>query len=195
MSFKKKSAASSSEERIDVYIKLSTGRVVPMMVGGSTTISSLCSQLSSNEPVPSSRISLKYQGKVLDKCKTVGEYGVCKETVLRVEILESRMLNIFIKTEESRSIPLTVESTSTVAELKKLIHTKENIAPYRQTLKVGGRVLSSGPASLEESGVDNESVLKLTVASEAATPASVLPGKNNEELNDDEKQVGQGGDL
>ena len=191
---KSKSAAASVEE-LDVYIKLTTGRVIPLKVNSSTTIASVCAQLRGHESsVPSARVGLKYQGKVLNKSKTVGEYGVCKETVLRVEIIPSRALNIFIKVESekagSRSIPLAVESTTTVTELKDKIKLLEDVDPCRQTIKHGSRVLSTGLLSLDEFGVDDESVLTLTVGSVAASSSSsVLPKKGNEELNEDEKQV------
>eukprot|EP00117_Sycon_ciliatum_P017077 scpid37354/ scgid5201/ Polyubiquitin; Ubiquitin; Ubiquitin-related len=180
-----------SPKEIDVYIKLSSGKVVPLKVNAATTIASVCAKIRGHESsVPSARLALKYQGEILAKSKTVGKYGVCKETVLRVEILESKPLNIFVKLEESsRVVPMKCESTNTVEELKNMINTAEGIAPRRQTLRVGSTVLSSPLSSLQECGVEDESVVKLEVSSEVVATA-VLPAKDATaaELNDEDKQ-------
>lgn len=184
-----KSLAASSDE-MDVYIKLTTGRVVPLKVGPSTTVSKLCQELRGHETaIAPSRLALKYQGKLLDKSKTVGEYGVTKETVLRVEVLPSRTLNIFIKMANGKVVPLTIENTSTVSQLKDMINDKEDIPTNRQQLSVGDRKLSSGLASLEEAGIDNEAVVQLKVREPDAACISAAAATAATEMDESEKEV------
>lgn len=162
--------------QVDVFVKLTSGKVVPLKVLATDTIASLCSAVSgADKSVPVSRISLKYTDKVLDKSKTVGDYGISKETILKVEVLPSRTVNVFVKTEEGKVVPLTLESTQTVRQLKAAVEEKEGVAAARQRLKLGGRELRSQLSSLEEAGVNQEAVITLEVEPAAAACAAVAP--------------------
>ena len=180
--------------QVDVFVKLSSGKVVPLKVLANDTIASLCAAVSgADASVPASRISLKYTDKVLDKSKTVGDYGISKETILKVEVLPSRTLNVFIKTEDGKVVPLALESTQTVAELKTAIEKKEGVEAARQKLKVGGRELRSQLASLEEAGVNQEAVISLEVESPlaASAAASVAPQTGLPKMSAARQQVGR----
>ena len=71
---------------IDVYVKMPSGRSAQYDVENTLRISGLCELVAKDEGVPANHIRLKYQGKVLDKEKTVGGYGVRVETILKVEV-------------------------------------------------------------------------------------------------------------
>ena len=178
--------------QVDVYVKLTSGRVVPLKVLATDTIASLCTHVASaDKSVPLARIALKYLDKCLDKSKTVAEYGIGKETILKVEVLASRELRVYVKLDSGRAVPFTIDSTRTVNQLKSAIEDAEDIAKNRQRLYLGSRELRSGLSTLEEVGVAQEAVLNLEVAAEAAAVASaaVTTPDRVPEIDDARQQV------
>jgi hypothetical protein len=176
--------------QVDVFVKLLSGKVIPLKVLANDTIASLCTAISgADSSIPASRISLKYTDKVLDKSKTVGDYGISKETILKVELLPSRTLNIFIKSEDGKVLPITLESTQTVAQLKAAVEEKEGTEVAKQKLKLGSRELKSNLATLEEAGVNQEAVISLETKSPVSVAeASVSPQLSLPEMSEQRQQ-------
>lgn len=72
---------------IDVYVKLPTGKAVSLQHWPADTVRDIAKKVAENEKVPESRVRLKYQGKTLDKSKTIAYLGICTETILKAEVL------------------------------------------------------------------------------------------------------------
>lgn len=71
---------------IDVYIKLPSGKAVSQQHWPADTVGQIVKKVSECEKVPEERIRIKYQGKTLDKTKTISYLGICAETILKVEV-------------------------------------------------------------------------------------------------------------
>lgn len=71
---------------IDVYVKLPSGKAISAQHHQCDTVRQVAAFVAKGEGVPESRVRLKYQGKTLDKTKTLGYLGVCAETILKGEV-------------------------------------------------------------------------------------------------------------
>ena len=71
---------------IDVYIKLPSGKAFSSQHLPSDTVRKIAEFVGKKEGVPEKRVRIKYQGKTLDKSKTVGYLGICAETILKAEV-------------------------------------------------------------------------------------------------------------
>ena len=80
---------------VDVYVKLPSGRTSTIQLRPSERISNINCHVAKEEGVPDERVILKYQGKVLDRQKTVGQYGVRPETILKGEVCAKNTIPIF----------------------------------------------------------------------------------------------------
>ncbi|KAJ8304723.1 hypothetical protein KUTeg_018306, partial [Tegillarca granosa] len=82
---------------VDVYIKLPSGRTSTLNLLPSDKVSRILDHLAKEEKVPATRVRLKYQGKVLDKTKTIGYLGVCAETILKGEVIVPKDITVYAK--------------------------------------------------------------------------------------------------
>ena len=73
---------------IDVYVKLQSGKAISSNFLPSETEARIASFVARQEGVPDSRVRLKYQGKTLDKTKSIGYLGIRPETILKGEVSE-----------------------------------------------------------------------------------------------------------
>lgn len=80
---------------VDVYVKLPTGRTTTLNLLPNSSVSAINKHVGKEEGVPDDRVILKYQGKVLDRRKTVGQYGIRPETILKSEVGEIFLNCIF----------------------------------------------------------------------------------------------------
>ena len=74
---------------VDVYVKLQSGKAISSNFLPSETVAKIASFVARQEGIPDSRVRLKYQGKTLDKTKSIGYLGIRPETILKGEV--SRM--------------------------------------------------------------------------------------------------------
>lgn len=71
---------------IEVYVKLPTGKVLSLQHWPGHTVGDIAKKVADSENVPEPRVRLKYQGKTLDKKKTISYLGICMETILKAEV-------------------------------------------------------------------------------------------------------------
>ena len=71
---------------VDVYVKLPTGRTTSVSLAPSSAVREISRHVGREEGVPGDRVILKYQGKALSGHKTVGQYGIRPETILKAEV-------------------------------------------------------------------------------------------------------------
>lgn len=71
---------------IDVYVKLPTGKAISLQQWPSESVRDIAKKVAESEKVSETRIRIKYQGKTLDKNKTIAYLGICAETILKAEV-------------------------------------------------------------------------------------------------------------
>jgi len=84
---------------VDVYVKLPTGRTSVLKLLLTDYVRKINEQIGNEEGIPPKRVRMKYQGKILDSRKTIGNLGIRPETILRADVNNIFLyLNITIKT-------------------------------------------------------------------------------------------------
>ena len=86
---------------VDVYVKLPTGRTSTVQLISSETVNSILEHVAKEEGVSAGRVRLKYQGKILDKTKSIGYLGICPETILKGEVTLTLLTTKPCRTVES----------------------------------------------------------------------------------------------
>jgi len=71
---------------IEVYVKLASGKAVELQHLPGESVRCIAEKIAASEHVAERRVRLKYQGKTLDKDKTIGFLGICRETILKAEV-------------------------------------------------------------------------------------------------------------
>ena len=71
---------------VDVYVKLPTGRTSVLKLLPTEQVKRIIDQIAKEEEIIPGRVRVKYQGKFLDKSKTIGFLGICPETILKAEV-------------------------------------------------------------------------------------------------------------
>ncbi|XP_025078119.1 uncharacterized protein LOC112554533 isoform X2 [Pomacea canaliculata] len=82
--------------KIDVYVKIPTGRNAKYLMMSHDTIEKLCAKIAEEEKVKVNQVKLKYQGKILNEKHSMSYLGVRPETILKAEILVPRDIKLVV---------------------------------------------------------------------------------------------------
>ncbi|WAR00436.1 hypothetical protein MAR_024808 [Mya arenaria] len=124
---------------IDVYVKLPSGKAIELKQLPANTVRDIAQKVAEIEKVPERRVRLKYQGKTLDKNKTIGFLGICAETILKGEVLFPKDIQISIKHADTQHME-TVQSTDTMVEVKGKIATATAVGFDEETEAVNEEI-------------------------------------------------------
>ncbi|KAH3836606.1 uncharacterized protein LOC127877657 isoform X2 [Dreissena polymorpha] len=171
---------------VDVYVKLPNGKAIESQLLPSDTVRLIAEKVAISEHVPVSRVRLKYQGKVVNKLKTIGFLGICAETILKAEILCPKDISLEIRTQDGGSTTIVARTTDTVGDLGRVIEDLTGIGLDKQALKFSGTQLKEHGSLLCDEGLTDGSVVTVVVATNDA-PAD-KDGTGTQEDNEHIKQ-------
>ncbi|XP_061173269.1 uncharacterized protein LOC133182435 [Saccostrea echinata] len=172
---------------VDVYVKLPTGRTTTLNLLPGSRISEINKHVGREEGVPDDRVILKYQGKILDGRKTVGQYGVRAETILKAEVVIPRTIQVYVKLPDGRSVPVTVQTTDLVASISSALSESEDVdgSSFKYQLS-GGRALTEDQPLFSQ-GVGEESTIEAKEKPKASNYDPFV--KNTEEASEEIKDA------
>ncbi|KJE88695.1 ubiquitin [Capsaspora owczarzaki ATCC 30864] len=153
---------------MDIFVKTLTGKVIPMNVKDSDLISTITAFIQKKELVPAARQLLTFAGKPLEADKTVGFYSITKESVLKVEFMAPKTINLFVKTATGLVTPVTIKGNEPVRRIFDIMRDTHGIAAEDLTLEYDGVVLETGRA-VDSYNVKEEAVLNATVVVSASS--------------------------
>ncbi|KAL4218460.1 hypothetical protein ACF0H5_023194 [Mactra antiquata] len=155
---------------IDVYVKLPSGKAVSSQHHASDTVRQIASHVARGENLSEERVRLKYQGKVIDKSKTIRYLGICAETILKAEILFPKDITLTLKFPDGHSESVQKQNLDKVRSLKQTIDDIENIPCTSQVIKTNaGQILSDNDTILHDYGVVDGTTLTVSRKIEPAT--------------------------
>lgn len=156
---------------MDIYVKTLTGKVIPLTVKAEDLVSTITNQIQAKEKIPAVRQLLTFAGKPLDPEKTVEFYGIKKESVIKVEFLAPKTINLFVKTATGSVTPISVKGNENVRRIMEIMRDTQGINPDQLELEFNGKTLESGK-TIDSYGIQEEAVLKATILPPKATSKS-----------------------
>ncbi|CAL1545049.1 unnamed protein product [Lymnaea stagnalis] len=137
----------------EIFVKLPSGRNARYEVLPSQKLQELCNSIAAEEKVKSSQVTLKFQGKLLDNDKTVAEYGIRVETILKAEILFPEILDMVVNLPGGRIDEIVISNLEPVSSLYQIVADKIPITWTKIKLKVEGRQIGFSSTPLCKAGL------------------------------------------
>ncbi|XP_072179795.1 uncharacterized protein [Diadema setosum] len=168
---------------VDVSIKLTSGRTAKFPVPYGTTVAELCQKAAAEEKAPAEEVTLRFDGKTLKRSKTVRDYGIRVETVLKVKMIVKQTLQMNLKLPKDEVVSFSIYNTSLLSEIKnKLLQEKPDMHQNLIVFKIGQMELNLSNYAYEDCLEDGE---KIDVIVKRPPGAD---GEEEEEMAEEDKQ-------
>ena len=143
-----------------VFVRtLHTEKIITLEVDLLDTIENVKAMIQAKEDIPPDQQVLMFAGEILKDERTLYLYGIQRESVIDLVILE-KIITIFVKIFARKIITLEVEPSDTIRNVKTKIHHKEGIPPDQQILMFAGEIIKDDYA-LYNYVIQEESIVDL----------------------------------
>lgn len=117
-----------------IYIEISIDVIVPIQANTYDTIADIKLKIQDKKAIPMNLQQLHYRSKCLKDEHTILEYNIQEGATIQL-LTHHDTMQIFVKTWNNRMIPLEVEASDLIEDIKEKICHKEKIPSKQQLLK------------------------------------------------------------
>jgi len=150
----------SLRETFGIVVRAMTGKSTHLNVSSDETIAAVKEKIWEKDEIPPERQRLIYVNRPLDDQYTLSDYNISVGATIQLVYKMHIGLQLFVKSLNGKVIPLEVESSATVLDLKSKIREKVGIAPDQYRLSLSGRSLDDN-LTLDQCKVYKEATLEM----------------------------------
>jgi len=147
---------------MQIFLKVSNGQKMTMDVEISETVENIKSRFSEQEGIPIQDLRLFFDGKQLRNNETLSEKNIMNESTLSLIIVLRGGMQIYVKTITGKSVPLGVELSDSIANIKAKVYEKEGVNPEIQNLIFSAKKLENDK-TLADYEITGESTIYLVI--------------------------------
>jgi len=126
---------------MQICVKTQTENTLILDVESSDTIAQVKTRIHAKHGILPSHSCLSYAGMLLDDGKTLADYNIPKDSTIYLGNRLRSAVNIFVKTQNGKSITLELQPFYTIKNVKIKIEEKEGIPRDQQSLIFSGKLL------------------------------------------------------
>ena len=149
-------------ESLYLYIKEENGDTFPIQFNNRELVSDIKEKIEAIKKIPVSQQYLTFEEHNLKNEKTLKNYSITNNSVLKLFIIDEKLIKIRIQKSNEEDIFLHVHKTDLVKDIKSKIEELKGYPSEKQVLLLDGEILEN-EKTVQDTNIQENPILKLKI--------------------------------